>query len=89
MISDLARGEIFFTKIKKLMRQLPDFADQFPEVQSLIYKALDNTASAEHRAQLQQREFALLRKEMRKQQRSQWLAILTGAAMICAAIWFR
>ncbi|MDD2863691.1 MAG: ubiquinone biosynthesis regulatory protein kinase UbiB [Methylococcales bacterium] len=76
-------------KIKKLMRQLPDFADQFPEVPSLIYKALDNAASAEHRAQLQQREFALLRKEMRKQQHSQWLAILTGAAMICAAIWFR
>lgn len=76
-------------KIKKLIRQLPDFADQFPEVPSLIYKALDNAASAEHRAQLQQREFALLRKEMRKQQRSQWLAILTGAAMICATIWFR
>lgn len=76
-------------KIKKLMRQLPDFADQFPEVPSLIYKALDNAASAEQRAQLQQREFALLRKEMQKQQRSQWLAILTGAAMICAAIWFR
>lgn len=76
-------------KIKKLIRQLPDFADQFPEVPSLIYKALDNAANAGQRAQLQQREFALLRKEMRKQQRSQWLAILTGAAMICATIWFR
>jgi ubiquinone biosynthesis protein len=76
-------------KIKKLIRQLPDFADQFPEVPSLIYKALDQAANAEHRAQLQQREFALLRKEMQKQQRSQWLAILTGAVMICAAIWFR
>jgi len=76
-------------KIKKLIRQLPDFADQFPEVPSLLYKALDNAAHAERRAEMQQREFSLLRKEMKKQRHSQWLAILTGAAMIGAAIWFR
>lgn len=76
-------------KIKKLVRQIPDFADQFPEIPSLLYKALDNAAHAEYRAKMQEREFTLLRKEMKKQQRSQWLAILTGASMICAAIWFR
>lgn len=76
-------------KIKKLVRQIPDFADQFPEIPSLLYKALDNAAHAERRAQMQEREFALLRKEMKKQRHSQWLAILTGAAMIGAAIWFR
>lgn len=76
-------------KIKKLVRQIPDFADQFPEIPSLLYKALDNAAHAERRAQIQEREFALLRKEMKKQRHSQWLAILTGAAMIGAAIWFR
>lgn len=76
-------------KIKKLIRQLPDFADQFPEIPSLLYKALDNAAHSERRAEMQQREFALLRKQMKKQHRSQWWAILTGAMMICAAIWFR
>ena len=76
-------------KIKKLVRQIPDFADQFPEIPSLLYKALDNAAHAERRAEMQQREFALLRKEIKKQRSSRSLAILTGAAMICAAIWFR
>ncbi len=76
-------------KIKKLLKQLPDFADQFPEIPTLIYKALDNAAHAEHRAEMQQREFTLLRKQIAKQQRSQILAILMGAMMICAAIWLR
>jgi ubiquinone biosynthesis protein len=76
-------------KIKKLIKQLPDFADQFPEIPSLIYKALDNAAHAEQRAQTQQREFALLRQQMASQQRGQLWIILIGALMICAAIWFR
>ncbi len=76
-------------KIKKLIKQLPDFADQFPEIPSLLYKALDNAAHAERRAETQQREFALLRDQMAKQQRSQLWTILMGAMMVCAAIWFR
>jgi ubiquinone biosynthesis protein len=55
----------------------------------LIYKALDNAAHAEQRAQTQQREFALLRQQMASQQRGQLWIILMGALMICAAIWFR
>jgi len=76
-------------KIKKLIKQLPDFADQFPEIPSLLYKALDNAANAERRATIQQHEFALLREQMSKQQRSQLWSILMGALMICAAIWLR
>ena len=76
-------------KIKKLIKQLPDFADQFPEIPSLIYKALDNAAHAERRAETQQREFALLRQQMASQQRNQLWTVLMGALMICAAIWFR
>jgi ubiquinone biosynthesis protein len=76
-------------KIKKLIKQLPDFADQFPEIPTLIYKALDNAAHTEQRAQMQQREFELLRQQILHQQRSQFWAILMGALMICAAIWFR
>jgi len=76
-------------KIKKLIKQIPDFADQFPEIPTLLYKALDNAAHAERRAENQQREFALLRQQMAQQQRSQLWAILMGALMVCGAIWFR
>jgi ubiquinone biosynthesis protein len=76
-------------KISKLIKQIPEFADQFPEIPSLLYKALDNAAHAQQRAELQQREFALLRREIANQKRSQLWAILTAAMMICAAIWFK
>jgi ubiquinone biosynthesis protein len=55
----------------------------------LLYKALDNAAHAQQRAELQQREFALLRLEIANQKRSQLWAILTAAMMVCAAIWFK
>ena len=76
-------------KISKLIKQIPEFADQFPEIPSLLYKALDNAAYAQQRAELQQREFALLRLEIANQKRSQLWAILTAAMMVCAAIWFK
>ncbi len=76
-------------KISKLIKQIPEFADQFPEIPSLLYKALDNAAHAQQRAELQQREFALLRLEIANQKRSQLWAILTAAMMVCAAIWFK
>ncbi|MEN9897049.1 MAG: hypothetical protein RLZZ66_698 [Pseudomonadota bacterium] len=76
-------------KISKLIKQIPEFADQFPEIPSLLYKALDNAAHAQQRAELQQREYALLRREIASQKHSQLWAILTAAIMICAAIWFK
>jgi ubiquinone biosynthesis protein len=76
-------------KISKLIKQIPEFADQFPEIPSLLYKALDNAAHAQQRAELQQREFALLRREIANQKHSQLWAILMAAMMVCAAIWFK
>ncbi|HSN22817.1 MAG TPA: ubiquinone biosynthesis regulatory protein kinase UbiB, partial [Methylomicrobium sp.] len=50
-------------KINKLIKQFPEFAEQFPEIPSLIYKALDNAAHAQQQAEAQQRELAMLRQQ--------------------------
>lgn len=76
-------------KLRQLIKQVPDFADQFPEIPALLYKALESAAYAQQNAQQERRELALLRADMAKQQRHQLWAIFTAALMICAAIWFK
>jgi ubiquinone biosynthesis protein len=51
-------------KLNKLIKQFPEFAEQFPEIPSLIYKALNNAALAQQQAETQQRELAMLRKQL-------------------------
>ncbi|MCX7095456.1 MAG: ubiquinone biosynthesis regulatory protein kinase UbiB [Methylobacter sp.] len=76
-------------KIEKLIKQFPDFAEQFPEIPSLIYKALDNAAHAKQRAELQNRELMLLRQQMdNNHHRTVW-AMLISAALISAAVLFQ
>jgi len=53
-------------KINKLIKQFPEFAEQFPEIPSLIYKALDNAAHTQQHAEAQQRELVMLRQQMDK-----------------------
>jgi len=51
-------------KLNKLIKQFPEFAEQFPEIPSLVYKALNNAALAQQQAETQQRELAMLRKQL-------------------------
>jgi ubiquinone biosynthesis protein len=51
-------------KLNKLIKQFPEFAEQFPEIPSLVYKALNNAASAQQQAEAQQRELVMLRKQL-------------------------
>ncbi len=51
-------------KIKKIIKQFPEFAEQFPEIPSLLYKALDNAAHAQLHSEAQQRELVKLRQQM-------------------------
>jgi len=75
-------------KIKKLLKQFPEFAEQFPEVPSLIYKALDNAAYAKQRSEAHNRELALLRQQMDKNHRTTVWAMFISAALISAAFFF-
>lgn len=76
-------------KIKKLINQFPEFAEQFPEIPALLYKALDNAAHAQQRAIAQQQELALLRRQMDNNQRTTVWAIIFSAVMISLAVLFQ
>jgi len=76
-------------KIDKLIKQLPDFAEQFPEIPSLIYKALDNAAHAKQQAEMQNKELMLLRQQMDNNHRRTVWAMLISAAVISAAVLFQ
>lgn len=76
-------------KLTKLIKQFPEFAEQIPEIPSLIYKALDNAAYAKQHAETQNRELALLRQQMENNQRTSIWAMLISAALISAAVFFQ
>ena len=76
-------------KITKLIKQFPEFAEQFPEIPSLIYKALDNAAHAQKQAEAQQRELALLRLQMDNNHRTTVWAMIISAVVISLAVLFQ
>jgi ubiquinone biosynthesis protein len=76
-------------KIDRIIKQFPELAEQFPEVPSLIYKALDNAAHARPNAEAHNRELALLRQQMENNHRRTVWAILASAVMISVAVLFR
>ncbi|MDD5320094.1 MAG: ubiquinone biosynthesis regulatory protein kinase UbiB [Methylococcales bacterium] len=73
-------------KINKIIKQFPEFAEQFPEIPSLLYKALDNAAHAQQQAEAQHRELILLRQQMAKNHRTTVWAMLISALVISAAL---
>ena len=76
-------------KFKNLVKQFPELAGQFPEVPTLLYKALHNAAHSQQQAKAQQREMALLRAQIASNQRTTLIAVLMGALMISLAIFLR
>ena len=76
-------------KIDKIIKQFPEFAEQFPQIPSLLYKALDNAAHAQQNAEAQQRELALLRKQMDRNHRTTVWAMIISAAVISVAVLFQ
>jgi ubiquinone biosynthesis protein len=76
-------------KFNQLVKQLPEFAGQTPELPSLIYKALNNAATAQQRAELQRQELALLRQQMQMNHQTTIFAIISSALIIALAIILR
>jgi ubiquinone biosynthesis protein len=76
-------------KINKIIKQFPEFAEQFPEIPSLVYKALNNAAQAQQQADAQQKEMMMLRKQLHKNHKTTVLTMIISAAIISAAIFFR
>ena len=76
-------------KINKIIKQFPEFAEHFPELPALIYKALDNAAHAQQQAEAQHRELTLLRQQMANNHRTTVWAMLISAVVISAALLFQ
>ena len=76
-------------KINKIIKQFPEFAEHFPEIPSLLYKALDNAACAQQRADAQQRELVLLREQMENNHRTTVWAMILSATIISLAVLFQ
>ncbi len=76
-------------KINKIIKQFPEFAEQFPEIPSLVYKALNNAAQAQQQAEAQQREMMMLREQLHNNHKTTVLTMIISAAIISAAIFFK
>ncbi len=73
-------------KINNVLKQFPEFAEHFPEIPGLLYKALDNAAHAQQQTKAHNHELILLRKQMASHQRQTTWTLLISALIIGAAI---
>ncbi len=76
-------------KLKHIIKQFPEMAEQFPEVPSLIYRVLDDAANAKLQVETHNRELTALRKQMQNNHRGTVYAILASAVMISLAVLFQ
>ncbi len=76
-------------KITKLLKNFPELTEQMPELPSLVFKALDNAAHAHHRAERQNEEITLLRERIDSHHKKMFWAVLLGALLVSAAIFFK
>jgi len=76
-------------KFNKLLKHFPELTEQIPEFPNLIYKALDNAAHSHHRAEQHNQELTLLRERIDSNHKKMAWAVLLGALLISAAIFFK
>ncbi len=73
-------------KIKELFGKFPEIAEQLPEIPALVFQALQSSAQMQDHLRQHHQEMAQLRRQMRRNNKRTLWAIITSAAMICAAI---
>ncbi|MDD2760009.1 MAG: ubiquinone biosynthesis regulatory protein kinase UbiB [Methylomonas sp.] len=73
-------------KVKELFGKFPEITEQLPEIPNLIFQALQSNAHMQQQIQQHNREMLQLRRQLRRNNRRTLWAILSGAAMITAAV---
>ncbi len=73
-------------KVKKAMEQVPVIAEQFPELPSLVFQALDGAANSKQQLESNRREIEMLRKQVETNHSSTLQAIIISASLIAAAV---
>ncbi len=76
-------------KINKIIKQFPEFAEKFPEVPSLIYKALNNAAQAQQQAEAQQKELYLMRQQINDNHKATLWTMIISTTIISLIILFQ
>ena len=73
-------------KVKELLGKFPEITEQLPEIPNLIFQTLQSNAHMQQQLLQHNREMVQLRRQLRRNNRRTLWAILSGAAMIAAAV---
>jgi len=73
-------------KVKELFGKWPEITEQLPEIPNLVFQALHSNAHMQQQILRHNQEMAQLRQQLRRNNRRTLWAILSGAAMIAAAV---
>lgn len=71
---------------RKIQNQFPDWAEHWPDMPSLIHRAIADVANGKLEVNFKSRELDELRQDMRRNQRRTAAGITGGALLICAAV---
>jgi ubiquinone biosynthesis protein len=72
--------------LKKIQSQLPEWAENWPEMPMLIHRTLENAATGKLTVMFQSRELEQLHREIKQSQRRTLTGITGGALLISAAV---
>jgi ubiquinone biosynthesis protein len=73
-------------KIKLMVKQFPEIAEKFPEMPTMIFKALDSATHTKQQIENQTKEIAQLRQQMEKNHDGTVWAILASAVIVSMAV---
>ena len=76
-------------KIKQVVKQFPEIAEKFPEMPSLIFKALDSASQTKRQVENQTKEISQLRQQIDKNHDNTIWAILASAVIVSFAVLFQ
>ncbi|MDD4915148.1 MAG: ubiquinone biosynthesis regulatory protein kinase UbiB [Methylococcales bacterium] len=73
-------------KIKELLSKFPEIIEQLPEFPALALHAIRSTGQMQQQMQHQSLEISLLRKQLKRNGRNHFLAVLFGSLLIAASL---
>ena len=76
-------------KIKQALKKFPELAENFPEIPTLLFQALDGAAKTNNQLTAHNRELAHLRKNIENNHISTLIAITLGSLLVSLAILFQ
>jgi ubiquinone biosynthesis protein len=76
-------------KIQKMVKQIPEIAEHFPEMPTLIFQALESATHTRRQIESQNQQISQLRSQMEKNHGGTIWAILGSAVLVSLAVLFQ